>query len=97
MLNQVDMKLIITTSTLRGVPCARAQAIIPKSKKLGVPKRRSKTWSLPTVAPEFTSAEIRPMIEAEAKRWETKQMANFAKEKELSETVAKANDDSSKV
>lgn len=86
------MKLTITTGTLRSCPCVRAQAIMPKSKKLGVPKRLSKTWSFTTVALEFTSAEIRPMVEAEAKRWEANQMARFAREKKLSEAAAKAND-----
>lgn len=91
------MKLIITTGTLRGVPCARAQAILPKSKKLGVLKKRQKTWSFQTVAPEFTSAEIRPMIEAEAKRWEAKQMANFARERELSDALRYAANEVAKL
>lgn len=67
-----SVKLKIKVGMLRGARCVRATAIINKSLKLGIPRRFQKTWSLETVAPDFTADEIKPVIEAEAKRWEQK-------------------------
>lgn len=83
------MKLTITAEEWRGLRCVRAVAIMPKSKKLGVPHKLQKTWTVETVAPKFTLEEMRPAFEAEAKRWEAKKMAKIAKAKELSEAVEK--------
>lgn len=59
----------------------RCVAIIPKSKKLGIPRQFQRTWKVRTVAPEFTTEEMRASFEAEAKRWEQKIMRNLAMEK----------------
>lgn len=71
------MKIKATTCELRGVRAVRFVAVIPKSAKLGIPKRRQKTWTLETCAPEFTKENERAAIEAEAKRWEAKVMAQI--------------------
>lgn len=63
------MKLTSQTCTLRGSNAVRFTATIGQSKKLGL-KRHQKTWSFPTVAPQFTRVEMMPTVEAEAKRWE---------------------------
>lgn len=52
---------------LRYVKCV---AIIPKSAKLGVPRRFQKTWKVRTVAPEFAAEEMKPSFLKVAKRWE---------------------------
>lgn len=75
------MKITSTTCELRGVRAVRFIAVIPKSKKLKIEKRRQKTWTLPTCAPEFTKVNEFPAIEAEAKRWEAKVMAQAAQPK----------------
>lgn len=48
----------------------RCVAVIPKSKKLGVPRRYQKTWKVRTVAPEFSCEEMKVSFMAHAKRWE---------------------------
>lgn len=68
------MKLLAKTCTLRGSNAVRFVAVIPKSAKLGIKKRHQKTWSFPTVAPNFTLQEMRPSVEKEAERWEKKVM-----------------------
>ena len=71
------MKLTSQTTTLRTSRAVRFKAVISKSKKLGVEKRHQKTWSFPTVAPEFTLKEMLPSVEADAKRWEAKILARY--------------------
>ena len=66
------MKITSKICQLRNSRAVRFVAVINKNKKLGIEKRRQKTWSFPTVAPEFTLKEMLPSIEAEAKRWEQK-------------------------
>lgn len=69
--------------TLHGQRCVRAVAIISKSVKKGIPKRFQKTWSLPTVAPTASAEELKPVIWAEARRWEKKIMDRIEAEKKL--------------
>lgn len=52
------------------------RALIPKSKKLGLPKRQ-RTWKLLTVAPNFSAEEMKKSYEAEAQRWEAKELAKI--------------------
>ena len=66
------MKLSSKICELRGVRAVRFVAVIPKSKKLKVDKRRQKTWTFETCAPEFTIKEMTPSVTAEAERWEKK-------------------------
>ena len=82
------MKLHIFESTYHDLRCVKALAIIPKSKKLGVPRKFQRTWSMKTVAPQFTIQEMKVGIEAEAKRWEAKVMDKIKREREFSEAVA---------
>ncbi len=75
------MKLTITPGMIYGDRrCVRVVAVIAKSRKQGIPRRYQKTWTMKTVAPEFTVDEMRPAAEAEAKRWEEKVMAKIAAE-----------------
>jgi len=66
------MKVTSKTCELRGIRAVRFVAVIPKSKKLKIPRRFQKTWTFQTCAPEFTSQEMLPGITAEANRWEAK-------------------------
>jgi len=84
------MKLTIepvesAATQLRYVRCV---AIIPKSKKNGVPRSYQKTWKVRTVAPNFASDEMRFSFEQNAKRWEAKVMDKIKREREFSEAVA---------
>lgn len=76
------MKVYIFESTYHDLRCVRALAIIGKSKKKGIPRKFQKTWSLTTVAPQFTIKELRPSIEAEAKRWEQTVLARIKRDSE---------------
>lgn len=58
----------------------KAVAVIPKSKKNGVPRRFQKSWKQRTVAPNFACEEMRPAFEAEANRWQARIMAKIASE-----------------
>lgn len=76
------MKLKIFPSLIYGDQrCVRARAVINKSKKLKIPRRFTKTWSMKTVAPEFDAVELEKTIRAEAERWEKKVMAKINGEK----------------
>lgn len=68
------MKTTFKSGELRGLRCVRFKAVINKSKKLGIPRKFQKTWSVKTVAPEFTLEEMKASFEANAKRWEAKVM-----------------------
>ncbi len=76
------MKLHIFESTHFGLRSVKALAIIYKSVKQGIPRKFQKTWNMKTVAPEFTIKELKPTIEAEAKRWEAKVLATVKKTKQ---------------
>ena len=69
---------------LRYVRCV---AVIPESKKNGVPRRYQKTWKVRTVAPNFATEEMRFSFEQNARRWEANVMARIKREKELSDAV----------
>lgn len=45
-------------------------AVLNKSEKLGIPRRYQKTWKVRTVAPEFSTDEMKSSFMAHAKRWE---------------------------
>ncbi len=66
------MKLTIKSTENRGYRVVKALAIISKSIKKGIPRRFQKTWTMRTVAPEFTAIEMETSIKAEAARWEAK-------------------------
>lgn len=74
------MKITSVITTLRGVRCVKFKAVIPASKKLGR-YRHQKTWSFETCAPEFTTKEMTPSVEKEAKRWEERIIAGYEKKK----------------
>lgn len=71
------MKTTLTISELRGLSCVRFAAAINPSTKLGIPRRYQKTWSLKTVAPEYTKQQMEGSFLMEAKRWEQKIMAKI--------------------
>lgn len=75
------MKIIIKAGEVRGLRCVRCVAIIPKSKKLGIPRKYQKTCTVKTVAPNYSAEEMRASFEAESKRWEAGILAKIAREK----------------
>lgn len=75
------MKLKITVGEVRGLRCVRARAVINKSKKLGIPRRYSKTFTTKTVAPNFVAEDAKPTFEAAAKKWEQGILAKIEREK----------------
>jgi hypothetical protein len=82
------MKLsIFPTVTADGYRVVKAKAVINPSVALGIPKRRQKTWTVRTVAPELAARENRHMFEAEASRWEQKVMAEIARSNALHQAV----------
>ena len=82
------MKLHIFESTYYGLRAVTALAVINKSVKLGIPRRYQKSWTMKTVAPEFTIQEMKSSIEAEAKRWESKTLARIARDNEAAKETA---------
>lgn len=81
------MKLHIYESVYHDLRCVKATAIIYKSVKKGIPRKYQKTWSMKTVAPEFTIQQMRPSIEAEARRWEAKTMALLERNRQLQKEI----------
>lgn len=71
---------------LRGLRCVRCVAVINPSSKLGIPRRYQKTWSLKTVAPEYTKQQMEGSFLMEAKRWEQKIMAKIKTKEVKTET-----------
>jgi len=63
------MKLKIFATERRGYRVVKAIAIIPESKTKGI-KRRQKTFTVRTVAPQFAVNELQKTFEAAATRWE---------------------------
>jgi hypothetical protein len=68
---------VLTANRTRG-PAVRYQAVIRPSIKRGIRVHRQKTFLLKTIAPEFTSKQMMPAIEAELDRWATKQLSSAA-------------------
>ena len=69
------MKLTITP--MSGARIVRVFATIGRSRKQGT-KRRQKTWIIKTVAPEHTAKWNASLFEQTAKKWEQKQLEEFA-------------------
>lgn len=65
------MKLKIFATHSRGFRVVKAVAVIPESKTNGI-KRRQKTFTVRTVAPQFAVSELQKTFEAAAGRWEQK-------------------------
>lgn len=73
------MKIKSIVGEIRGLRCVRFVATINKSVKLQIPRRYQKTWSLKTVAPEYTEQEMLKSATEEAKRWEIRVMEKIRK------------------
>ena len=74
------MKFTISPAEFSGYRYVRAVAVIPKSKKLGIPRRYQRTWKVRSVAPEFTIKNEWFIFEREAQRWSDKVMAKIKEE-----------------
>ena len=82
------MKLSITsTVTAAGYRVVKAKAVINPSVALGISKRRQKTWTVRTVAPELVISECGPMFESEAARWQSRVMAEIARDNAMRQFV----------
>lgn len=68
------MKLKIFATQSHGFRVVKAVAVIPESKPNGI-KRRQKTFTVRTVAPQFAVSEMEKAFQAAANRWEQKVLA----------------------
>lgn len=75
---------IVVDETIRGLRCIRAVAVLT-AKEAG--KRKVKTWTFKTVAPNAAGEDIRKACEAEADKWKAKVMAEINGSEEAEEQL----------
>jgi hypothetical protein len=71
------MTLTSKVGKLRGLHAIRFRAVINPSKKLGIPRRYQKTWSVKSARPDLEEWALMISASREASRWEKKVMENL--------------------